>query len=153
MIEKINFGCDFISMMRSLAFKGQPNQINPVNEALITLFLLQWGFTVEEVAAANNLFFVKLNSGHFGAPFIETARRIVSHVSASRADQERLVTQMAALGLMDFVVTNEERAFVSIFQQLLNLNPVDFQNLCTQGGAMAVALNNFGKAYMSSAQM
>ena len=151
MNPKIDFGCDYISIMRSMAFKGHPNEVNQISDAAAKLFLALWGFTVDEIAQADQLFYFKMNSGQYNAPLIETAKRVVYHLSANRQDQERLIVQLAALGLMDFVVTDQEKAFVLIFQQLLQLDMAKYQDLCNQGANLAVVLNNFGKVYMDSA--
>lgn len=150
MNDRIDFGCDFIMIMRSLAFKGSPNQVKPVNEALAQLFLVQWGLTPDEVAAADRLFYAKMNAGEMNAPLLNVAQRIAARVSNNPAAQQTLIVQMAALGAMDFMVTPEEGAFVTIFQRLLNIGPVDYQALCIQGGNLALALNNFGRAYIAS---
>jgi hypothetical protein len=148
---KIEFGCDFLALMRSLAFKGNKYEVKPVNEAVANLFLVEWGLTLEETAAANNLFFNKMNAGEYNAPLINIARRIVDQISINHLAPGVLIIQMAALGAIDFIWTDEEKAFISIFQQLLNIGPLDFQALTAQGATLALALNNFGRAYMASA--
>jgi hypothetical protein len=102
------------------------------------------------VAAADNLFFAKMNAGEMNGPFLNTVQRMAARTANNPAAQQMLIVQMAALGALDFIFTPEEGAFVTIFQRYLNIGTVDFQVWCAQGASLALALNNFGRAYTVS---
>ena len=150
MSGKIEFGCDYLHLTRMLIWEAKPeSKQDEVSDAAAKLFLLQWGFSVEEVDQANALFFERVNTETLGE-FHPAYQRIVAHVSKDRTAQERLVTQLAALGAMDFQVTDGEANFVRWFMGEFDLRPSEFQDLCQRGWDLAVGLDYFGTAYMEN---
>lgn len=150
MSGKLEFGCDFLYLTRMLIWESTPDGgPDAISDAAAKLFLLQWGFSVEEVDQANALFFERVNSDTLGE-FNPAYKRIVEHVSKDRAAQERLVIQLAALGSMDFEITNEEANFVRWFMDEFDLRPSEFQDLCQRGWDLAMGLDYFGRAYMET---
>ena len=150
MSGKIEFGCDYLYLVRTLIWEAKPESgQDAIPDAAAKLFLLQWGFSVEEVDQANALFFERVNAETLGE-FHPAYERIVAHVSKDRTAQERLVTQLAALGAMDFQVTDGEANFVRWFMDEFDLRPSEFQALCERGWDLAVGLDYFGKVYMET---
>jgi hypothetical protein len=147
MSGKIDFGCDFLNIMRNLELKGKDKSLNPVSDAAASLFLVQWGFSIEEVDKANALFWDKVESKKLENDLTVVAKRIVDHISGDHAAQERLVIQLAALGDMDYDINEEEVSYVKWFEELLDMKPSEFYSLCERGEALAVALNFFGAKY------
>ena len=142
---KIEFGCDYLNIMRSLAWAD--GEWDPVEDAAAKMFLLSWGFSLEEIDEANALYLERLNKDALESDLYKVAKRIADHIAQDKAAQDRLVTELAAVGAIDRDVTGEEREFVEWFQHLLDMRPSEFAALCIQGEALAIALNYFGDAY------
>jgi hypothetical protein len=147
---KIEFGVDYLTIMRFLQSKGHPNGFDPVDDAAAKLFLLQWGFSVEEIDAANAEYVQRLNNQTLGNDIFPIAKRLSDHIKGDEESKDRLVIELAAIGLMDANVTNDEDMFVSAFQNLLDMKPSHFQALTKVGNDWAIALNYFGTEFAKS---
>ena len=152
MSGKISFGCDFLYLMRELQLRAsESGELDLVSDAAAKLFLIEWGFTVEEVDEANKLFWDRVSSESLGE-FFAAIQRVVEHAGKERSAQERLVIQLAAIGSMDFNVTPMEESLVSGFQEAFDLRPSEFNALCDRGWNLAVALDFFGTQYLEAKQ-
>ena len=156
MSGKLNFGRDFFYIMRELMWRGKkPDQTASqdnsliVPEASIRLFLIQWGFSVDEIDEANAMFWKQYESDSLeDLPIV--IERVVDHLSNDIEAKERLLVQMAAIGLLDFDVTEDEASFVQGFQDLLDFRPSEFTKLASKGNDLAIALNYFGNEYVKA---
>jgi len=145
---KLEFGCDYLQIMRSLEAVGDTNgKWDPVADAAARLFLLQWGFSIQEIDDANKLFWDRLQKNALENDLDVVATRIADHIHDDRPAQERLVQQLAAVGEMDLKVNDEEQNFVGYFRDKLDMRQSEFTKLCEQGEAWAIALDFFGQQY------
>lgn len=150
MSGKISFGCDFLYLMRELQLRSsESGELDLISDAAARLFLVEWGFSVEEIDETNKLFWDRVNSESLG-DLLPAMQRVVEHVSKDPSAQERLVMQLAAIGSMDFSVTAQEGSFVSSFQEAFDLRPSEFNALCQRGWELAVALDFFGMQYLEA---
>jgi len=148
---KILFGVDYLNLARSLEIRGlkDPNDpYSPSSDAAAKLFLLQWGFTTDEIDKANQVFYEKVNNNELDDTLQPVIDRVMKFIGDDKEEQERFVIELAALGMMDFNVTEDEKGFVFYFQDKFDLKPSEFQDLCMKGSQWAIALNYFGDEYM-----
>lgn len=147
MSGKVNFGRDFLYITRELQIRAsEAGVIDPVSDAAAKLFLVQWGLSPDDVDEADTLFWDQASAGTLDE-FHVAFERIVDYLGKDRAAQERLVIQLAALGSMDFAITDEEASFVRWFQDAFDLRPSEFNELCQRGWEWAIALAFYGDAY------
>jgi hypothetical protein len=148
---KLEFGFDYLYLMRNFEMRGlEPESKQPFNrveDAAARLFLLQWGFSVEEIDAANKLFLDRLEHHALERDLKVVVDRLVEYVKTDPVAQERLVVQMAALGALDANVTKDEAEFVMLFQNLLDMRQSEFKRCLDQGADWAIALGYFGSVY------
>ncbi|MEK9137108.1 MAG: hypothetical protein AAB393_08295, partial [Bacteroidota bacterium] len=138
---KLEFGCDYLQIMRALEFQHDTEgKFDPVADAAARLFLLQWGFSLQEIDDANKLFYDRAQSQKLENDLGVVAKRIVDHIRNDRPAQERLVMELAAVGAMDRNVNENEVSFVQVFQNMLDMKSSEFFALCNQGQAWAHAL-------------
>lgn len=152
MSGRVSFGCDFLHLMRELYWRSSDSPEDAdyrIPDAAARLFLLLWGLSAQEVDQANELFWQRFNSRTLDE-LRQVMQRMADHVSRDQAAQERLVTHLAAMGSMDFEVTDAERFFVRWFQEALDLRPSEFGAWCERGGALAIGLDYFGRMYYES---
>ena len=156
MSGKLNFGRDLFYIMRELIERGKnPDQAAIqesrwiVPDASIRLFLIQWGLSVEEIDEANTMFWNQVESDSLEDLQI-VIERVVDHLSNDSEAKERLIIQMAAIGLLDFDVTEGESNFVRRFQEVLDFRPSEFSKLASRGNDLAIALNYFGNEYVKA---
>ena len=149
MTGKLEFGCDYLDLMRWLETQGSKN-MDPVTDTAVRLLLLQWDFTLEEIDEANKQFWERLNAGTLPNDLLTVAKRITDYIKDDKTAQERLIIELAAIGYMDMNVNNGENTYVTWFQDLLDIKPSEFQALCTQGMNWAIGLNFFGNEYANS---
>ncbi len=149
MSGKMEFGCDYLIIMRNLVMQSTDKN-DFVADAAARLFLLQWGFSVIEIDEVNKLFWDRVNSGTLEDDLLVVAGRIAKHIENDKDAQNRLVVGLAAIGLMDGNVTDAEAGFVRHFQGVLDLKPSEFSALCAKGEDWAIALSFFGEQYLQS---
>jgi hypothetical protein len=148
---KILFGVDYFQLARNIEVRGfhsPDDRISASEDAAAKLFLLQWGFTTEEIDQANQVFWDKAENGKLDDSLLPVIDRIKKFIGNDIEELERLVTELAALGLMDYDITDEERGFMSLIQDEFDLKPSEFQDLCQKGNQWAIALNYYGDEYM-----
>lgn len=148
---KILFGVDFLCIALLMAASGltEPNDhISPITISAAKLFLLQWGFTTEEIEQADQIFTEKVNNNGLDGTLNQVIDRVVNFIRDDKEKQERFVIELAALALMDLEVTEREDRFVGKFKDLFDMKPSEFQNLIEIGGHWAIALNYFGDEFM-----
>lgn len=150
MSGKTDFGVDYLTITRFLVMKGHDGGFDPVDDAAAQLFLLQWGFTVEEIEAADNAYRQKAADGTLGTDIFPIVQRLVDYIKDDESAKDRLVTELAAIGLMDGNVTQDEDVFVTAFRDLLDLRPSQFHSLTEAGKDWAIALNYFGNEFAKS---
>jgi len=144
---KLEFGCDYLQIMRELISRGGSENPDPIADATAKLFLLQWGFTVEEIDQSNKLWFDRLSAKELENDLLVVINRIKDYIKDDRPAQERFIIEMAAVGAIDAKVTDDEAGFVRGFLEIFDLRPSEFQELCKQGSDWSIALNYFGKEY------
>jgi hypothetical protein len=144
---KIEFGCDYLNIMRSLEYAGSPREVDLVADAAARVFLLNWGFSVEEIDEANSLYLERLKKNELEGDLSKVAKRIADHIAQDKTAQDRLVTELAAVSCIDDNVTSDEAQFVKWFEDILDIRPSEFAALCDRGFDWAVALKFFGDAY------
>lgn len=88
-----------------------------------------------------------MDAGEIDPP-TDAAACLFLYVKDDKVSQERLVTELAAIGFMDMKITDEERAYINSFQGFFDMKPSEFNALCEHGSSWAIALNYFGDEYM-----
>jgi hypothetical protein len=150
MSGKLEFGCDYLNIMRNLELRGAPDEVgDPVADAAARMFLLHWGFSVIEIDETNKLFWDRVRNNSLESDLLKVIDRVYDHIKDDKVAQERLVTELAAIGDMDLQVNDEERVFVNYFRDKLDMKPSEFNALCSRGTDWAVALNYFGDEYLN----
>lgn len=151
MDNKVEFGCDFLYVMRELQMRsGAGGNLDPVSDAAARLLLVQWGLSIEEGDKANELFWQRVNEGTLD-PLAVAAQRIADGIGGDRGAQKRLIVQLAAVGCMDFDLTDREVSLIGWFRDAFDMRSSEFADLCRQGLDLAVALDYFGTKYAESA--
>jgi len=143
---KLQFGCDYVYMMRDLVLRGS-KEISPIPDAALKYFLLNWDFSPEEVDKADSLFYDKLNNEKLENLDL-VIKRITDLIKNDRAAQERLVTQLAAIGYLDYDVKDAEAFIVRYLSDAFDFRPSEFEKFAIKGANLAIGLNFFGEAYM-----
>jgi hypothetical protein len=149
---KILFGVDYLNLATTMEIDGVKSPgdpLSPSEDAAKKLFLLQWGFTTEEIDQANHVFWDKVNNKELDATLEPVISRIKKFIGDDKEELDRLVIELAALGLMDFEVTEDERGFMEMIQTEFDLKPSEFQDLCEKGKQWSIALNYYGDEYMN----
>lgn len=149
---KIKFGFDYLVLMRNLQWKGRSSSdgLDPVDDAAARLFLLEWGFTNQEVDETNKIFWERARANALPTDLLPVAQRVTEYLKGDRNAQERLIIQLAAVGSMDGIVTPDEGLFVLWFRDLFDLKPSEWEALANRGEELAVGLNFFGKTFASN---
>lgn len=146
MSKKINFGVDFLFVVRSLQIDEKKLKFDPVTDAASKLFLVDWGLSAEEVDEVNKMFFDKGNSGSLDK-FDVTIERLVNHLKKDKPSTERFIIQVAALASLDFNITEMEATFVNMLKDYFDLRKSELETLLQRGTNLAIALNYFGETY------
>ena len=146
MTGKLEFGCDYLDLMRWLETQGSKN-MDPVTDTAVRLLLLQWDFTLEEIDEANKQFWERADKGSLGDNLLTVMKRVTEYIKDDKPAQERLIIELAAVAFMDGNITKEEGDFVSVFQYLCDMKTSEFHALCTQGINWAKGLIFFGNEY------
>jgi hypothetical protein len=153
MTGKIEFGCDYEYTMLYLGFIGHHDADDPIPGVVIRLFLLNWGFSLDEADEAEKIFWERLTSNQLGPVFSninQVIDRIVDYIKDDKAAKERFVTEITAVSYMDMVLKDEARAFINSFKDILDMKPSEFSDLFAKGVYIASSLNVFGKVYMQN---
>ena len=146
MSGRISFGCDFLYLANML--QPQWSSIHDVDlvRATSRLFLVQWGFSLEEINKAEAILWDRIDAGALD-DLSAVVQRIVNHFKKDRSAQERLIAQLAAIAVMDCEYSDRDAAFVGFFQEAFDLGSAEFFDLYEQGRNLATALLLFGRAY------
>jgi uncharacterized tellurite resistance protein B-like protein len=143
----INFGCDYLYLIRYLILKRDNSNVSDsVSDAAAKFFLISWGLSIDEIDAANKLFFEKHKKDEFD-DFNNIVDRIISFISEDKSAKERLIIQLSAIAFMDYEIKDEEASYVRMFSELLDFRPSEFIRLTEIGSDTAIALNYFGDIY------
>jgi len=144
---KIDFGSDFLQLMRELQNRASiEGGIDKISDAAASLFLTEWGLTVDEINEANKQYWEKWERNELKRP-ADVYQSMVDFAQHSLPDRHRLITHIAAIVYLDFEVTEEEREFTDLVQELFDMRPSEFNPLLEKGRNLAVALNHFGNVY------
>ncbi len=148
---KILFGVDYFHFMRNMEIPDNETKSDikgDIVDAVIKLFLLQWGFSVEEIDYSNKLFWEKLNNNTLDDSLEPVLDRILSFIKDDREKQEKLLIEITCVGLMDNEVSDRERYFANYFQEKFDLKPSEYSALCTKGGDWHLAFEYLGEEYI-----
>jgi hypothetical protein len=146
MSGKLNFGCDYLQIILEVFNRGDTDSLDLLSYEVARLFLLDWGFSFEEINQVANIYVEKLKKETLG-DLSDTVSRLVAFANKDRAMQERLVIEVAAIGYLDFEVTDDEDDFIHIFQDQFDFKPSEFKALTAKGSEIAGVLNSFGERY------
>lgn len=146
MNKKIEFGCDYLHVMRNLESWREKEEFDPRADAIARLFLLQWDFSVEEIDEANHLYLDRVNGKSLDDD-AKVTERLIAFVKEDKAATERLVIELVAVGAVDDHVTEGEGNFVRSFRDRLDLRPSEFNVLIKKGVDWAHALAFVGSEY------
>ena len=154
---KLLFGCDFFNLMRFMEIPGKENegysqekQYVAVTDAVMGFFLIQWGFSVDEIDSSNELFWKKLNENKLDDNINKVIDRIFDFVKNNKVDQEKLIIQMCAIANMNEDVSQDELGLIKYMQEKFDLRPSEFQSLVAKGIDWSMAINFIGKKYIES---
>ena len=148
---KLEFGCDYLNIMRNLELAETPKrELDPIEDAAARLFLLNWGLSITEIDDANQLFWDRAQNNSLEVDLNKVIDRIYNHIVGDRGAVERFVIELAAIGFMDANVTNDEDAYVLYFKDKFDFKQSEFMALCSKGTDLSIALNYFGDAYMKA---
>lgn len=149
---KVAFGVDYLFLMREVECREfEETGYDAVTDAVARLFLLQWGFTVDEIDQANSVYMDLMNRKKLPEDIRPVFQRVAEIVKKDPGGVEKFVTELAAVGFMSGNVTDNERGFVNIFETWLDLRPSEFNELLNRGYNWSIALNFLGKRYMEKA--
>ena len=148
---KVLFGVDYLYFMRTMEIEDDDSKkgnMESVVDSVIRFFLLQWGFSVDEINKANQLFWEKIENKKLDSSLQPVLDRIVKFVQDDREKQERLVIEMIAVGSLDNNVTERELWFAEQMRDKFDLRPSEYQALISRGRDWATAVDYLGNSYI-----
>ena len=139
----VDFGYDLLQVL--LTFQDS-DDIDPVVYSAIRIFLVEWGYSVEELESISSKFADDTKNSK-----LESTRtvfeRLVSRVKNDPTSIERLVTQSSAVASMTMNLTDTKIKYVSLYQSYFDLRPSEWQEYAQRGTDLAMLLNSFGSTY------
>lgn len=152
---KILFGIDYFNIMLLMEVPDEgktASEKGPIIGAVMRFFLLQWGFSVEEIDKAWNLFWEKSEKNELDPKVDTVLGRLCNFVKDDREAQERLLLQIAALGQLDKSVSEGEKYYANFFKEQFDFKPSEFNALVQQGYEWCLALDFLGNQYIEYAK-
>ena len=150
---KILFGVDYLYFMRNMEIAEESsgkNEREEIVDAVIKLFLLQWGFSVAEIDQSNRLFWKKAEEGKLEETVEPALDRIIKFIKDDREKQELILVELTCIGFMDAVVSEREKFFANLLQEEFDLKPSEYNSLVQKGIDWAKAFDYLGKSYVES---
>jgi hypothetical protein len=145
---KIAFGIDYLVIMRNLECREyQETGGDDVADAAARLFLLQWGFSIEEIDEANRIFWDMAHQNKLPDKLAPVFQRVVEFVKKDPNGVEKFITELAAVGSLNGNITDQEREYLNQFEGYFDLRPSEFYELCQRGWNWGIALNYLGEQY------
>ncbi len=148
---KVLFGVDYLTLMRFMELEddeADKNTKTNYTDAIIRFFLLQWGFSLTEIDEANRLFFEKANNNELDPKIGTVLDRVVNFVKNDKEKQERLVIEMAAIGLIDNHVSDRESSLMNIFKDEFDLRQSEIQALVKIGSDWSAGFDFISQKYI-----
>jgi hypothetical protein len=149
---KILFGCDFLHLMAQMEFTEYQTEKKyaSITATIASFFLLQWGFSDEEIRESKALFLRKCAAKTVDLDIHIVIERIVGLVKNDKSAQERLIIELTAIAVINQEVSEEEKSMAQYFANRFDLSPSEFQRLIKGGIDWANWLTNVGIAYIES---
>jgi hypothetical protein len=117
--EKIQFGIDFLIIMRTLELMAQDiNTTNKVTfaDSAAKLFMVFWDFSIPEIEETNKRFLQKMKMNCLDKP-TNAIMRISNFIKDDPYLVDMFVVQLAAMGLMDMDLSQNELVFVGCLKK------------------------------------
>jgi len=146
---KILFGVDYLHLMQTMEWDHNRSGIVI---AVMKLFLLQWGLSVEEIQLSGTLFFNKMKDNTIGDTVEPALLRIYEFIKDNKEKQKQLLIEMVCVGLMDNNVTDREKFFNDYFKNKFNISPSEYGEIIKKGDDWAKVLKNLGAEYLENKQ-
>lgn len=157
-IEKVNpngkimFGVDYYTLMRFMenpdVGEDYDSRKGNVVDAVISLFLLQWDFIVEEINESNKIYWEKFNSRTLDEKISTVVDRIVDFLKDDKKAQEKFLIEMLAVAQMDSTVLKDEIALPQHLRDRFDFRPSEYQKIIDKGWNWQVALNYLGDQFI-----
>jgi hypothetical protein len=149
---KTEFGCDYLNIMRNLELKAKTDgEVDPVADAALLLFLVNWGFTKNEISEVNKLFFDRYKDiSLVEANLSKAIDTVIDYIKEDKAAQERLFIELVSIATIDNEANENEQAFLVYFRDILGIKPPEINALVNKGGDLTTALNYFGNTFIKN---
>jgi hypothetical protein len=148
--EKIDLGSDYINIVKF--FENSDAAITAIKrnqfiDEIIRLFLLQWGFTLDEIKTAFAQFWRKQNEDKLDKTIGPVFNRLVDFLQDKKEIQDCFITEMITIAYIDCKLTHEEKESVRYLKEKFNLQDEEFEKLQSNGLELATVIKNLSITY------